>query len=111
MRSPKNELPSVRLRMIAGEMLARGESVATVCKVVGIAKPTARRYQRIVAAQGLDALAKLEVGGRRSVLSEETLKWIAEIARAKPQVYGFEGEYRTSGTLGKMIEREIGIAF
>jgi hypothetical protein len=43
----KSKLPSVRIRMAAGQMLLRGEAIATVCKDVGISFNTAKRYQEL----------------------------------------------------------------
>jgi transposase len=107
----KSKLPSVRIRMAAGQMLLRGEAITTVCKDVGISFNTAKRYQELVAAGGLAALENMSVGGRPSALSQEAFDWIAAALRGDPQTHGFPGARWTSGTLGQLIERQFGVKY
>ena len=111
MPTNKSKLPSVQIRMAAGQMLLRGESISTVCKEVGISVKTAKRYQDLVAAGGLAALENMSVGGRPSSLSPEAFDWIAAALRDEPQAHGFPGARWTSGTLGQLIERRFGVKY
>ncbi len=104
-------LPSVQIRMAAGERLLRGDSINTVCKEVGISLNTAKRYQELVAAGGLAALESIRPGGRPSALSREALDWIADAVRGSPQAHGLPGARWTSGTLGGLIERQFGVKY
>jgi transposase len=109
--SSQKDLPSVKLRMTAGEMLARGDSIQAVCNEVGISFNTAQRYQELIAAGGLAALETLQVGGRPSALRREALDWIADALRGSPEAHGFPGARWTSGTLGALIERQFGVKY
>ncbi|AME22965.1 transposase [Burkholderia sp. PAMC 28687] len=111
MPTQKSKLPSVQIRMAAGQMLLRGESIATVCEEVGISVKTANRYQELFAAGGLAALENMSVGGRPSALSPEAFNWIAAALQGEPQAYGFPGARWTSGTLGQLIERQFGVKY
>jgi transposase len=107
----KCKLPSVQIRMAAGQMLLRGEPITTVCEEVGISLNTAKRYRELVAADGLAALENISVGGRPSALSQEALDWIAGALRGDPQTHGFPGARWTSGTLGQLIQRQFGVKY
>ncbi|WP_086386223.1 helix-turn-helix domain-containing protein [Caballeronia sordidicola] len=111
MPTHKSKLPSVQIRMAAGRLLLRGETIATVCEEVGISIKTAKRYQELFAAGGLAALENMSVGGRPSALSPEAFDWIAAALQGEPQAYGFPGARWTSGTLGQLIERQFGVKY
>ncbi|WP_345817562.1 hypothetical protein AAGS40_26915 (plasmid) [Paraburkholderia sp. PREW-6R] len=57
-------------------MLVDGASVCDVAETLHLSTDTVRRYKAIVANGGLDALSKMSVGGRSSILDEEALAWI-----------------------------------
>jgi transposase len=111
MPTHKSKLPSVQIRMAAGQMLLRGETIANVCEKVGISAKTAKRYQGLVYSGGLEALECMSVGGRPSALSPGALNWIAAALQGEPQAYGFPGARWTSGTLGQLIERQFGVKY
>lgn len=77
MLSRPDSLPSVVRRMTAGRMLLEGASVETVAEQLHLSVQTVKRYKTIVSEGGLNALAKMGVGGRASVLDREALGWIA----------------------------------
>lgn len=59
--------------MTAGRRLLEGASVETVADELHLSVQTVRRYRAIVSDGGLDALAKMGVGGRTSVLDRAAL--------------------------------------
>jgi len=111
MRTPKDQLPSVALRMRAGQMLVDGQTPDSVARELGISTTTARRYRTIIEDGGLNALASLSVGGRKPILDAKALEWIANSLRGSPLAFGFESDQWTDGRLQSVIGRRFGVQF
>ncbi|QSN62943.1 MULTISPECIES: helix-turn-helix domain-containing protein [unclassified Caballeronia] len=104
-------LPSVVRRMTAGRRLLEGASVETVADELHLSVQTVRRYRAIVSDGGLDALAKMGVGGRTSVLDRAALDWIAAALQNSPRKHGFPSDAWTNARLRELIERRFGVRF
>jgi transposase len=111
MGTSKDMLPSVALRLEAGQLLLEGMSPAQVAAALGISVLTARRYRARLSAGGLDALEGMSVGGRKPSLSLEAREWIATALRGSASTHGYESERWTDGRLRSVIARELGISF
>jgi transposase len=111
MSAPKDQLPSVQLRMRAGAMLVSGETNHAVAEKLGISLATVKRYRDRISTEGLVGLEKMGVGGRRSALDADALNAIRTALGARPQDYGLAGERWTSGNLGTLIEQRYGAKF
>jgi transposase len=111
MLSRPENLPSVVRRMTAGQMLLDGASVEAVAEQLHLSTQTVKRYQAIVSAGGLEALQKMGVGGRSSVLDQEALEWIASALKGPARAHGFESDAWTNARLRALIERRYGVRF
>ncbi|WP_306434234.1 helix-turn-helix domain-containing protein [Caballeronia glathei] len=111
MLSRPENLPSVVRRMTAGRMLLDGASVEAVAEQLHLSIQTVKRYQAIVSAGGLEALQKMGVGGRASVLDQEALAWIAAALRGSAREHGFESDAWTNGRLRSVIESRYGVRY
>ena len=92
-------------------MLLKGKSPSDVATVLGISPQTARRYQSLMAEGGLDALARMSVGGRKPALSPKGREWIASALRGSPVAYGFDSDQWTEGRLRSLVENKFGLSF
>jgi transposase len=97
--------------MTAGRMLLDGASVEAVAEALHLSVQTVRRYKAIVSEGGLDALGKMGVGGRASVLDREALDWIAAALRGPARAHGFESDAWTNARLRELIERRYGVRY
>ena len=111
MLSHPDSLPSVVRRMTAGRMLLEGASVETVAEQLHLSVQTVKRYRTIVSEGGLDALAKMGVGGRASVLDRQALDWIAAALQGPARAHGFESDAWTNARLRELIERRYGVRY
>ncbi|MDR5783386.1 helix-turn-helix domain-containing protein [Caballeronia sp. LZ065] len=110
-RPDPDTLPSVARRMEAGRMLMGGASVETVADALHLSVQTVRRYKALVEEGGLDALGKMAVGGRASVLDRAALEWIAEALQGSARMHGFESDAWTNARLRELIERRYGVRY
>jgi transposase len=104
-------LPSVALRLQAGEMLLAGKSVTLIASELCLSRLTVSRYKALVELGGLSALESMQLGGRRSVLDAEARKWLTGALSKSPKNYGFQVEHWSIGRVGKLIETEFGLVF
>jgi transposase len=111
MLSRPENLPSVVRRMTAGRMLLDGASVESVAERLHLSVQTVRRYKVIVSEGGLDALSKMGVGGRTSVLDRAALEWIAAALNGPASKHGFDSDAWTNARLREVIERRFGVRY
>ncbi len=111
MPSRTEDLPSVARRMTAGEMLIEGASVSEVAETMQLSTDTVRRYKVILDEGGLEALKKMRVGGRSSVLNAEALEWIAAALRGSARDHGFPGDSWTNSRLRELIATRFGVRY
>jgi transposase len=111
MHSRPETLPSVVRRMTAGRLLLEGASVESVAEELHLSMQTVRRYKAIVSEGGLDALSKMGVGGRASVLDRDALAWIADALQGSARDHGFESDAWTNARLRALIERRFGVRY
>jgi transposase len=104
-------LPSIALRLKAGQMLLAGNSVSAIASALSLSRLTVTRYKGLVDRGGLAALETMRVGGRRSVLDAEAKKWLDAALGRSPRNYGFEVEQWSIGRVGKLIEKQFGVTF
>jgi transposase len=111
MLSRPETLPSVVRRMTAGRMLLDGESVERVAEHLHLSVQTVRRYKAIVNEGGLEALSKMGVGGRTSVLDRAALEWIGQALQESARKHGFGSDAWTNARLRELIERQFGVRY
>jgi transposase len=111
MRSTTDNLPSVARRMMAGRMLTEGASVDTVATTLQISSYTVRRYKSILDDGGLDALRRVSIGGRSSVLDDAARQWIGDALRGSAKEHGFPSDTLTNGRLRELIGTRFGVHY
>jgi transposase len=104
-------LPSVALRLKAGEMLLAGKSVSLIASELSLSRQTINRYKALVDVGGLAALKSMRIGGRQSILDCEAKKWLAAALERSPRDFGFVEEQWSIGRVRKLIEHHIGVSF
>jgi transposase len=85
--------------------------VETVAEQLHLSVQTVRRYKATIDRGGLDALAKMGVGGRVSALDRDALEWIAQALRGSARLHGFESDTWTNARLRELIERRYGVRY
>ena len=98
-------------RMEAARMLAAGERIEHIAEHLGTTAQTVARYKEILESDGLDALQRISVGGRKSVLDATARQWIADTARQSPKLHGFEADRWSNPKLRDVIERKFGVRY
>lgn len=111
MPSRTEHLPSVTRRMAAGQMLMEGSSVSAVAETLHLSPYTVRKYKAILALGGLDALSKVSIGGRSSVLDETARRWIATALGGSAREHGFPTDAWTNSRLRELIEKRFGVSY
>src|ERR1700754_3932238 len=111
MRSTTDNLPSVARRMLAGRMLTDGATIDAVADALHISTYTVRRYKIILDDGGLDALRRISIGGRTSVLDDLAREWIANALRGSAKERGFPSDAWTTGRLRELIGSRFGVHY
>jgi transposase len=107
----RNRLPSVALRIKAGEMLLAGMTADETASALGITVQTARRYKSVVEKEGLEQLKRMGVGGRKPSLDVQARVWLSEALRASATDFGFKNDRWTDGRVLTVIERQFHCRF
>lgn len=97
--------------MEAGRLLAAGESIERVARLVGTTTQTVSKYKKILDSGGLDALKRISVGGRKSALNAEARQWIVDTVRQSPRAHGFDTDRWSNPKLLDAIERRFGVRY
>jgi len=97
--------------MMAGRMLTEGASVDTVATTLQISSYTVRRYKSILDDGGLDALRRVSIGGRTSVLDDAARQWIGDALRGSAKEHGFPSDTWTNGRLRELIGTRFGVHY
>lgn len=88
-----------------------GASVDAVADTYHLSANTVRRYKAILLSGGLDALEKMSVGGRVSVLDEAALKWISDALLGSARDHGFPSDAWTNARLRALIGEQFGVHY
>lgn len=111
MPSRTEDLPSVVRRMNAGRMLMEGASVEAVAKTLHLSTDTVRKYRSLIAEGGIEALQKMSVGGRASLLDGAALEWIAAALRGSACEHGYPTDAWTNARLRELIKTRFGVSY
>jgi transposase len=98
-------------RMNAGRMLMEGTSVSAVADALHLSTDTVRKYRSIIAQGGLEALQKMSVGGRASVLDSAAMEWIAAALSGSACDHGFPTDAWTNARLRELIKARFGVSY
>lgn len=78
---------------------------------MGLTVESARRYGAISKANGLNALKKISLGGRKSALDDDARKWLTKAIRQSPRRHGFDADRWSCPKVRDLIERNFGVRF
>jgi transposase len=98
-------------RALAARMLEAGASMTRVSAALGLSRATARRYETVFTAGGVDALLSLGDVGRQRRLNADDLERLVLCIRQAPACVGLAGDCWTNLLVQQFIEREFGISY
>jgi transposase len=102
---------AAKRRVRAGRMLQAGKKPAEVAAAVGVARQTVYTWKRMLEESGIDALRKIDRGGRPASLDEEQFAQIRRALVESPTAHGFGTELWTIKRVRLLIERLHGVRF
>ncbi len=82
-----------------------------VAAALGLSPATARRYESVFAAGGVDALLALGDVGRQRRLGMDSLARLICSVRQTPASVGLAGESWTNSLVQQFIEREFSVTY
>jgi len=97
--------------MEAAGHLLKGRPAALVAAKFGVSRTTAWRWQRVIAARGVDSLKRHKAPGRPCRLSAEQLVLLAKICSEPPSTHGLSHERWTGTLLAEAIEELFGVHY
>ncbi|MEX3929451.1 helix-turn-helix domain-containing protein [Paraburkholderia sp. BR10936] len=95
----------------AAQMLASGMGIARVASELGLSPATAKRYQSVYSAGGVEALFQLGDVGRRQQLPAHGIERVIAAIKHTPEAQGLAGEFWTNELVRSFIEREFGVRY
>jgi transposase len=105
------EPPWTDRRVVAAEMLEKGQSIQQVAAALELSPATARRYAAVFKTGGKRSLLRLGDVGRRRRLPEHGVNWLIAAIKHAPVLHGFAGTRWTREALADLIEQKFGIRY
>jgi transposase len=110
-RSKKRVEEAVRRRVRGGRLLLSGKSPREVAAATGVSRQTAYSWKAIVERDGLEALRKLNRGGRPASLSDEDKEGLVQALLEGPTAHGFATELWTIARVRRLLKERFGVSF
>lgn len=98
-------------RMQAVRLFEKGETQASVARLLGVSRTTAMRWANAWQEEGRDGLRAAGRAGRKPRLSEEQLSEVEEALLAGPIASGYPTAYWTLPRVAEVIERVAGTRY
>lgn len=98
-----------RRRRRAVELLERGESPATVARILGVRATSLHRWRRM--ARQADGLAPKPPSGAKRRLDDAQLAQLDQLLRKGAPAHGFPNELWTAARVAKVIFRHFGVEY
>ncbi|MEX3922081.1 helix-turn-helix domain-containing protein [Paraburkholderia sp. BR10872] len=98
-------------RLVAADMLERGQSIQQVAAALELGPATARRYAALFRSGGKHSLLQMSDVGRRRKLPAEGMNWLIAAIKHAPVLHGFEIERWTREAVVELVERRFGIRY
>jgi transposase len=109
--SKTDELKEMKRRRIKGaKLLQSGKRPAQVARMLEVSRQTVMRWERRLAAEGLQQMAQVGVRGRRRQLSEAQLEELAKLLKAGAIALGYANELWTLPRIGALIQARFGVS-
>src|SRR5262245_5247008 len=99
-----------RRRRRAVELLDRGESAATIARVLGVARPSVYRWRQAARSRP-DGLAAKPHPGPRPGLSDAQLQHLGDLLLDGATAHGWANDLWTAPRVAEVIRRRFGIAY
>jgi transposase len=96
-------------RLRAAELLGQGRAVAEVAAAVGASIESVRRWRRLLATGGPQALRRKPAGGRPPKLDATQVARIEQALEAGAKANGFDTELWTLRRVAQVAERVTGV--
>jgi transposase len=106
-----DDIPLARRRVIATELLLKGESISEVSRKARLSLPTVSKYKDLIERGGPEALARLRIHGNIPRLDDASQSWLVSAIKHSPGLHGYPGQTWTIGQLRELIFRHFGIQF
>lgn len=97
-----------RRRVTGARMLLRGEKPAQVARELNVSRQSVMRWERALAAGGLERLARVGRRGGRFRLSQQQLKELAIVLKQGALQAGYDTEIWTLPRIAALIQERFG---
>jgi transposase len=106
-----DDIPLARRRVIATELLLKGESISEVSRKARLSLPTVSKYKDLIERGGPEGLARLRIHGNIPRLDDASQSWLVSAIKHSPGLHGYPGPTWTIGQLRELIFRRFGVQF
>jgi transposase len=87
-----DDIPLARRRVIATELLLKGESISEVSRKARLSLPTVSKYKDLIERGGPEALARLRIHGNIPRLDDASQSWLVSAIKHSPGLHGYPGQ-------------------
>ena len=98
-------------RLIAAELLEKGQCIQQVAAALELSPATARRYAALFESGGKHSLQKVGDVGRRRRIPADGLSWLIAAIRHTPTLHGFPAARWTREAVVELVEQKFGIRY
>jgi hypothetical protein len=82
-----DDIPLARRRVIATELLLKGESISEVSRKARLSLPTVSKYKDLIERGGPEALARLRIHGNIPRLDDASQSWLVSAIKHSPEIF------------------------
>ncbi|MFM0202200.1 helix-turn-helix domain-containing protein, partial [Paraburkholderia fungorum] len=79
-----DDIPLARRRVIATELLLKGEGISEVSRKARLSLPTVSKYKDLIERGGPEALARLRIHGNIPRLDDASQSWLVSAIKHSP---------------------------
>lgn len=97
--------------MRAWELKEEGWKQSAIAEALGVTPGAVSQWMKRAAEAGPEALRSRRGGGPKPRLSAEQLSRLPDLLNKGAEHFGFRGDVWTQARVGKLIEREFGVAY
>ena len=98
-------------RLRAAKLLAKGESLSEVARVVGSSPSSVHRWKEVIRKRGIEGLKSKPHPGRKPWLSRSQKKRLVKILLRGPRASGYLTDLWTCKRVAEVIERTFGVKY
>ena len=98
-------------RRLAGQLLLEGYDVGEVAEIVGASESSVRRWRRVVAKGGTEALKAKPHPGRKPRLNAKQKRQLIEILLAGPLKAGYQNDLWTCRRVAEVVAKKFHVEY